>query len=103
MGVKKVGPGSFHGTPAQWQDKGQEAQTETLEVPYEYGEKPPYIEDDRALEQAAHRGCGVFSGDIQNMPGCVSIQPALGEPALLGGWIRRSPEATSRCNHSVIL
>ena len=29
-----------------------------------------------------------FSGDIQNLPGHRSVQPALGEPALAGGWTR---------------
>lgn len=44
---------------------------------------------DRALEQAAHRDSGVFfSGDIQNKPGCYSMQSALGITALPGGWIR---------------
>lgn len=79
-----MGPDSFHGTPAQWQDKQK-----TQEVPYEYEEKCLHIEGNRAVEQATHRGCGVFfSGDIQYKPGCDSIQSALGVPALLGHWIR---------------
>jgi len=42
--------------------------------------------EDRALEQPAHMGCGVsFSRDIQNLPGCGPVQPALGDPALARG------------------
>ena len=31
-----------------------------------------------ALEQAAQRGCGVSSGDIQNPPVCLPVHPAVG-------------------------
>ena len=41
----------------------------------------------RALGQAAQRGCAVcFSGDIQTLPGCHTVQCALGDPAWQGGW-----------------
>ena len=59
---------------AQRQDKGQRAQTEAEQVP----------------EQAAQWGCGVsFSGDLQDLPGCGAVQPALGDPASAGGldWV----------------
>ena len=46
-------------------------------------------EGDRALGQAAQRGCGVFfSGEIPNPPGHRPVRPALGDPALAGGWMR---------------
>jgi len=39
----------------------------------------------RALEQAAQRGCGVsFSGDIQDPPAQGPVQPAVGDPVSAG-------------------
>ena len=70
---------------AQQQDKGQQAQTEAEDVPSEH-EEELYFEGDRALEQAAQRGCGVsFSVIIQDPPGQGPVQPAVGDPALAGG------------------
>jgi len=31
-----------------------------------------------ALERAAQGNCGVSSGDIQDLPGCLPVQPGLG-------------------------
>ena len=74
---------------AQRQDKGQWAQTEAQEVPSEHKEIILYFEDDRALAQAAQRGCGIsYSGNVENPPGGVPVQPAVGDPALTGGWTR---------------
>ena len=71
---------------AQWQDKGQWAQTEAQEVPAEPKEELLPSEGDGALEQAAQEGCGVsFSGDIQDPPGQGPLQPAVGDPASTGG------------------
>jgi len=69
---------------AQRQDKGQRAQTEAKEVPAEHEEELLPSEGDGALAQAAQGGCGVSSGDIQNQPGHVLVQLALGDLALAG-------------------
>ena len=88
-GLGSVGPAGipqalFSG--AQWQDKGQWAQTEAQEVPSEHEEEFLPSEGDGALEQAAQGGCGVsFSGDIQDLPGQGPVQPAVGDPASAGG------------------
>jgi len=67
--------------------KGQRAQTGAEEVPAEQVEELLPSEGDGALEQAAQGGCGVsFSGDIQDLPGSSPVQPAVGDPALPGGW-----------------
>ena len=71
---------------AQWQDKGQWAQTEAQEVLSEHEEELLSSEGDGALEQAAQGGCGVsFSGDIQDRPRQGPVQLAVGDPALAGG------------------
>ena len=72
---------------AQRQDKGQWAQTAAEEVLSEHEEELLPSEGDGALAQAAQGGCGVsFSGDIPDLPGRGPVQPALGDPALAGGW-----------------
>ena len=74
-----LGQALFSG--AQWQDKGQWAQTEAVEVPSEHEEELP-SEGDGALEQAAQGGGGIsFSGDVQDPPGQCPVQPAVGDPA----------------------
>ena len=71
---------------AQWQDKGQWAQTEAQEVPSEHEEELLPSEGDGALERAAQGGCGFsFSGDIQDPPGQGPVQPTVGNPASAGG------------------
>jgi len=72
---------------AQRQDKEQWAQTEAEEVPSEHEEELLPSEGDGALEQVAQGGCEVsFSADIQDPPGQGRVQPAVGVPALAGGW-----------------
>ena len=71
---------------AQWQDKGQWAQTEATEVLSEHEEELLPSEGDGALAQAAQGGCGVsFSEHIPAPPGQGPVQPALGDPASAGG------------------
>ena len=65
---------------------GQQAQSEAWEVPDEREEELLHFEGDRAVDQAAQGGCGFsFSGDIQDLPGRGSVQPAVGDPASAGG------------------
>ena len=89
---------------AQWQEKGQWAQTEAQEVPPEHEEELRPSEGDGTLEQATQGGCGVsFSGDIQDPPGRGPVRLAVGDPAWAGGWTRWPTEVPSKPYYSVIL
>ena len=71
---------------AQWQDKGQWAQTEAEEVLAEHEEELLHPEGDGALAQTAQRVCGVSSsGVLQTPPRQGPMQPAVGDPALAVG------------------
>ena len=71
---------------AQWQDKGQRAQTGAQEVPSGHEEELLPSEGDGALEQVALRGNRFFfSEDIQDPPGQHAVQPSVGDPASAGG------------------
>lgn len=62
----------------QIQDKKQQAQTETWEVPSEYEEKLTFCEGDGA-QKAAQRAYGVsFSGDTYNSSECFLLQFTVG-------------------------
>lgn len=82
MKVKWRGPGSFQGCTAT----GQWAKTGTQKVLHRDGEKLLYCEDQRALEQASQRICGVFScGNIQDLTQGFRAQPSCREPVLAEG------------------
>ena len=98
------GRGQTLSSGAQWQDKGQRAQTEAQEVPAEHEEELLPSEGDGALAQAAQGGRGVsFSGDIQDPPGRGAVPPALGDPAWAGGWAGWPTKVPSNSWHSVLL
>jgi len=63
---------------AQWQDKEQQVQTGTQEVPYKHREGLLYCEGDRAVARAAQRGGGVSSGEILTFSGHLPVQPDVG-------------------------
>ena len=88
---------------AQWQDKGQRAQTEAQEVPSEHEEELLPSEGDGDLEQATQGGCGVsLSGDIPDPPRQGPVQPAVHDPASAGGWAGWPTEVPSNPEQSVI-
>jgi len=62
----------------QRQHKGQRAQTATQEVPPEHEKELLSCEGGRALEQAAQRAGGISFADVQVLPGCLPVQPAVG-------------------------
>lgn len=81
------GWGKTHFCGAQWQDKGQWAQSEMQKVPVSMWWKISLLWGDRALEKASQRGCGVFSGDTQ--------KPAkMSSCATCSGWTSFSRDFT---------
>jgi len=73
------GWGQALSSDVQQQDKRQQAKTGIQQAAYKHKDEFLYCQSDRALEQAAHRGCAVsFSGNIQNMPGHSPGQPPIG-------------------------
>ena len=62
-----------------------------------------YLLGDRALEQAAQRGCGASILRYSNLTWMLSCATHCREPVLAGSWTGWSPEAPSNPSDSVIL
>lgn len=83
--VKMMGPASA----VQEQNKGQQTQTETQEIPSDCEEKLLHFGGYRVtlkvtehLDMLPREVVKSFSEDVQNQPGHDSVQPAVHEPAL---------------------
>ena len=61
------------------------ARWQSHDVPPKHEEELLHSEGEGALEQAAQGGCGIFSGDIEDLPGQGPLQPAVGDPDAAGG------------------
>ena len=60
--------------------QGETAINWSTEVLHQYANELLHSKGERALEQAAQGGCGFsFSGDIQDLPGCLPVQPDVGD------------------------
>ena len=89
---------------AQRPDKGQRAQTEAQEVPYEHDEELLPSEGDGALEQVAREAVESPSLEIFKTHLDKVLCSLLWVTLLRqGGWTRRSTEVPSNPYHSVIL
>ena len=74
VGVKETWSSSFQ--QSVW--TGHRPQTGAQEVLHQYAKELLHTEGDRALEQAAQGDCGFsFSGDIQDLPWHLPVQPAV--------------------------
>lgn len=72
---KSSGWGQALCSGTQQQDKGQWAQTAAQKVPPEREEEVLSCEGGRALAQIAG---GISSADIQDLPGCLTVQSSVG-------------------------
>ena len=77
-----MGPGSFQCCPVTGQGA---AGTDWSIGSFIRTGRSLYCEGGSTLEQLPHRGDGVSFGDIQNPPGCLPVQPTVGN--LLQWWV----------------
>ena len=79
MGRSQVGGTRLFSVVPRCRTRGNGHKLEQRKFHVNMRKKLLYFEGERAVEQAAQTGCGVSSGDIQDLPGCFSGQPAVGK------------------------
>lgn len=83
VGFKRMVPDSFQ-TPSVMPTDGVRDNSHTPKhKKFHLNMRKSFFEGIGALEQGAWRGCGTFSsGNVQNLPGYNTVEPAIAKPAI---------------------